>query len=331
MFQRTAPVFVGDNPGYAGEVIVPANPAVYQPVLELNTDNAENGDLISGTYNPLAAHTDGTDTGSGFVPFVRPDFTVDTAGVYPSGLGFLVRLRRSLDEAEPGISSTGAPIPLLFGRGSAIRGAETGYSVRRDGLTVRRVSIANGVPAVYVGLPVSGGVLGSLPIGITRQAWENQSLLPRTDSGGVSTAVPITVVGDQLVFTNSPVTQAGVLLATPLTTIGETVVTVVGAPAIDSVGYVPIIDTTVDSFGDSTVRVIGFGRVAIELNGVNGTLTKRTSAGGVVAPRNASGNLMHAWGVLSALDAAEASNIRAANAALTDPLLSPVLVRARGD
>ena len=65
---------------------------------------------------------------------------------------FLVRLRRSNEfqdcggQVEPSVGSSGPSLPLTFGKGTTIFGDDPngGYSVRRDGLTVRATAIADG-------------------------------------------------------------------------------------------------------------------------------------------------------------------------------------------
>jgi hypothetical protein len=74
---------------------------------------------------------------------------------------FLVRLRRSNEfadvggQVEPSVASSGPTLPLTFGKGTTIFGDDRngGYSVRRDGLTVRATAIASVQPAMHVGLP----------------------------------------------------------------------------------------------------------------------------------------------------------------------------------
>jgi hypothetical protein len=332
-FERTAPTLAGDNPGYAGEMIVPGLPVTYQPSLEANLGNEANGDMLSGVYTASASHADGTQDPGGFIAFERQDFTADPASVQPAGTSFLVRLRRSRDAVEPGVSSTGSAIPLLFARGSAIKGEPTpeGNSARRDGLTVRGTSIATSLPSVYVGEPIGGGVMGVLPVAIGRDAWENEMVLPRMNPSGVVTAVAVEVLGDRLVLASSPGTTVGRLLSAPATTIGQEAVTLADAPVYALTGYVPITESILDAGGTPITRVIGFGRASIELAGTTGVLTKQTGAGGVVAPRNASANLMHAWGVLSVLSSGERAQVRLANSTLSDPVLSPATVRSVGD
>jgi len=78
---------------------------------------------------------------------------------------FLVRLRRSNEFQDPGgqdanVASSGPSLPLTFGKGTTIFGDDPtgGYSVRRDGLTVRATAIAAVRPAMHVGLPQTNPV-----------------------------------------------------------------------------------------------------------------------------------------------------------------------------
>jgi hypothetical protein len=79
---------------------------------------------------------------------------------------FLVRLRRSNEfgdaagQVEPSVASSGPSLPLTFGKGTTIVADDPngGYSVRRDGLTVRATAIASVQPAMHVGLPQTNPV-----------------------------------------------------------------------------------------------------------------------------------------------------------------------------
>lgn len=83
---------------------------------------------------------------------------------------FLVRLRRSNDfqdlggQMEPAVASSGPSLPLTFGKGAAIHGDDPngGYSVRRDGLTVRATGIARVRPALHLGVPQTAPATPSL-------------------------------------------------------------------------------------------------------------------------------------------------------------------------
>ena len=58
------------------------------------------------------------------------------------------------------MASSGPSLPLTFGKGTTIFGDDPsgGYSVRRDGLTVRATAIASVRPALHVGLPQANPV-----------------------------------------------------------------------------------------------------------------------------------------------------------------------------
>ncbi len=87
---------------------------------------------------------------------------------------FLVRLRRSnefqdVGQTEPDVASGGPSLPLVFGRGTMIFGDDPsgGFSVRRDGLTVRATAIAEVRPALHVGLPQTNPSLpGATPFAL---------------------------------------------------------------------------------------------------------------------------------------------------------------------
>ena len=142
---------------------------VYKPVLQLNQPNEAYGDQVSGrfcyesspyvsedaAYGVPGVEVCGSSQTAGG-PYARNDFN---PGVDDSA--FLVRLRRSTEfrgadgQVEPDIASSGPSLPLVFGKGTMIRGdsPDSAYSVRRDGLTVRATAIADTRPAQHVGLP----------------------------------------------------------------------------------------------------------------------------------------------------------------------------------
>ena len=303
----------------------------YRPTVQLNMNgtgtaavNDVQGDLVAGTYlpDPTLSHREGMAVGGADQPYARADFTPDAAGTTPPGLSMLARLRRSRETAVPGVSSIGPTLPLLFGRGAAIGGAEAGsaYSVRRDGISIRATSIASAAPVVAVGLPVTvdgtSVAQGAVPVALDRAAWEE--LLPAAAAQGTPTPVVVARVGSNLMVGT---TVVGYSLATPVTTIGPAVVAGGTLPAA-ATGYFPIVDDTM-----TPPRVVGFGWATLTA----GTLAKQATAGGAVAPWNASANLLDAWAALATLDAADAAAVRSANAALNDPLLAAVSVRATGD
>lgn len=134
------------------------------PAMQANVDDAPHGDFVGGTYFPMANHTERSD-------YLRDDFA---AAVGDRAL--LARLRRTHDplglDAQEGIASRGAPLPFLCGRGALIDGSSDAYDPRRDGITVRATSIAEGRPAnaVHVAFGVAGDV-PLAPFGVAFATW----------------------------------------------------------------------------------------------------------------------------------------------------------------
>lgn len=125
------------------------------PMLQTNARNAPGGDIVSGRFVSFASHAENEF-------YERDDFDpalpvgFDTSGGF-NAIGMLVRLRRTtganpLDENE-GISSRGPSQPFLFGLGTSIHAASSGYNPRTDGLTLRAVAIASARPALRIGPP----------------------------------------------------------------------------------------------------------------------------------------------------------------------------------
>jgi len=147
---------VGDPTLNAGQLItVPASP-VYkphrsdgEPGLELNLANSDDGDMVA----------------------------------IPDGLQVHMRRTSKLAEEQPGISSRGPAVPLLFGRGALLPNADssTGYSPRREGITVRATATAHAEPARSIGStylsadPSVPDVPGMIPIAIRATEWMSMS------------------------------------------------------------------------------------------------------------------------------------------------------------
>ncbi len=133
--------------------------SVWQPRLELNLENQVHGDLVAGTWLPSTLssadpayaaallHFEGSD-------YLRSDFDVSAVGAAARAPTFLARLRRSagpLDQS-PGVSSSGAPLPFLFGHHPGLQ-PEPGasYDPFRDGITLRATAVADTAAAIVVG------------------------------------------------------------------------------------------------------------------------------------------------------------------------------------
>jgi len=140
------------------------------PVLELNQDgseegtNLQHGDIVTGTFAPVEFGLDGNPFHlENSEDYVREDFVPNDPGHAPFGDSVLVRLRRTFSpgmpgnnqlDREPGISSSGPTLPLVFTGGSTVIGTDpaAGYSLRHHGLRFRATAIAQSMPAVRVGL-----------------------------------------------------------------------------------------------------------------------------------------------------------------------------------
>ena len=165
--------FQGGNstlPTASQQLIVPASP-VYQPTrsdgtpgLEINVGNAQqSGDMSSGTYgsnpNYNAANVADED-GS----YNRRDLTPSSGtAASASDPAFLVRMRRTNNTSgltrQPGVSSGGPTLPVLFGRGSLMaQSGGTGQLSVASGITVRGTAIAAaGDGITFAGTPYSAG------------------------------------------------------------------------------------------------------------------------------------------------------------------------------
>ena len=149
--------FQGGNstlPTASQQLIVPASP-VYQPTrsdgtpgLEMNVGNAQqSGDMSSGTYgaNPNYDPTQSADEDGGYN---RRDLTPSSGtAASASDPAFLVRMRRTNNseglDREPGVSSGGPTLPVLFGRGSLMaQSGGTGQLSVASGITVRGTAVA---------------------------------------------------------------------------------------------------------------------------------------------------------------------------------------------
>ncbi len=240
----------------AAQSMSPGSPPVYQPIapstgtpgLELNSSNATEGDMVAGTYNSgqLSAEADN---------YTRADFTPALSGSSASS-AFLVRMRRTnnlngLDQ-EPGISSSGPTLPILFGRGSLMARSGSGSQLSvASGITVRATAIAGPQPAKTVGPLYSstGGTLTAVaqlaPFAITDAIWTQVS-------GGTAMTVNPLVAGSGAMILDSR-------FQTTLTAIGQPLVTSTNDSTLlmgpqPSAVYVPIYA----DFASQPGTIIGF-------------------------------------------------------------------------
>src|SRR5262249_52180744 len=111
-------------------------PNVYQPQLELNLGDYVEGDMVAGTYVNSAdvLHQEGV---GGSSSFDRDDYVAGQPFGPSTPDAFLVRLRRSNDVPEQGVTSSGPVLAYLVGTGSVVSPYSNG-----TGITVRAVGIA---------------------------------------------------------------------------------------------------------------------------------------------------------------------------------------------
>lgn len=265
--------------------------------LQLNLDNAPHGDLVVGNYFDTGNQDyDPATPRDENAAYQRRDFVPAQ-----DGTAVLARLRRTNDfqglDRVDGVSSSGPPLPLLFGRGSTIQAADpsAGYSPRHHGLSVRATAIADARPVLTVGRHDAALSLpGVTPFALSRATW---------NALGAGT-VSVTLDGVENFFLAPP---AGAL------TVGTALTPAAEGEVNEWTRYVPLHDTVAGQ-----VRVVGFGHVR------NATLTgtalafEKTTA---VAARNAST-------VPASLDAAlTPDDVNALfSSTIVDPLRAPALV-----
>lgn len=219
---------IGD-PSLAGSQLMSLAAApsarVYKPVrsdgtpgLELNSDDAAEGDMVQGTFGINSAfETNNSGSLSDEVgDYERRDFTPGSGGATSDS--YLVRMRRTNDflglDNVPGVSSSGPSLPFLFGRGSLMTKDSDpllnpqGYSPRRDGMSVRATAIASvgsaplsstgptaRVGNVLVAGPtfpagtfgnggLSGAVTGTVPFAVNSSNWPVTSGIYNVDTSG---------------------------------------------------------------------------------------------------------------------------------------------------
>jgi Flp pilus assembly protein TadG len=320
---------VGPTDLAAAQTMTLPSPPVYQPLradgtpgLELNPANATEGDMTSGTYGFNAGY-DPTQLADEDANYNRRDFTPSAGTAAMSAPTFLVRMRRTnningLDQ-EPGVSSGGPTLPVLFGRGSMMaRSGAPGLLSVASGFTVRAAAIAGPQPAKTVG-PLytnSGGTLTAVaqlaPFAIRSGLWAQVSGGTAVTVNPMAAASGATILDSQFRLT--------------LTSIGQPLVSSTNDGALlagpQSAMYVPI-------YADYTSQpgtIIGF----VNYNNwsyTSGSLTLGPAAGAVqIGGQNVSPTM--ALPLPAALAPGDVSTIFQAHAALFSqyPLYAPALV-----
>lgn len=346
----------------------------YTPGPELNEDDSYT--RVDGSVPPATDFTPGLPVATGTSGLTGcpaddatsrlPDFT----GIASSGSAsvqdeaVLVRLRRTVSpraarnnplDTEPGTSSSGPTLPLLFARGAAMPVADTDesiYSPRHDGLSVRATAIARVAPARRVGpssalLPGMGATTFVLNASCWNLATWGTTPLGSSNADEVWAAIDAhaLVTGHEAwTLRTSTCTQAGVLVPNSAWRIGQTPAPATFAPGtiqpLDDDGYAPVY-APITGAGGPTDRVVAFGRatlagIAAAGLGCNpGTssdtgclrLVRRNVSSNQprVAPWNASATLPD--GFPSSLTRAEIEAVVDAAATIRAALLAPVLAR----
>ncbi len=319
------------------------------PGLEMNYPyNAQNGDMVSGTYS-LSGSYSTTVSADEDAYYNRRDFTPSTGTAAPA---FLVRMRRTnnllgLDQ-ESGVSTSGPPLPILFGRGSmmarsaALSGGTGGLSVA-SGIAVRAAGIAaagDGIQfgstsysagrAKTVGPPLNpyatSGIRipGITPFAVSLAFWQGawtSNAINLYDTGGVIAGIVPTQVVKIGQSINASVQPQDIM---QLRNFYES-----GPLATTMHQYVPIYDGATNYNGVTNV-VIGFGWVQWQvtvLSGPNGSLLilQLTRVPQVVGYGNISGVAVPGL----KLDTTDLNDVFHANATFPYPVYAPVLVNRR--
>ncbi len=266
---------------------------VYKPTLQANLDNATAGDMVSGRfcYNADPAPSEGSlyandDTvcnqpqlGDG--AYARNDFNPGGANAN----AFLVRMRRSNDyqdqdgQIDQDVGSSGPSLPLTFGKATTIfsDSPDGGYSVRRDGLTVRATAIATTRPVLHLGTPQTGapqmapyvlldacvqnaaGAVVTIPVTIN----PTTGVMTRTNApGALPNCGPATVVGR---FYANPAVAVPAATSAIVRTVGEAApTTTMLAPCLLMPTSIPTRYTAIYSaMATGPSRVIGFAGASL--------------------------------------------------------------------
>ena len=314
---------IGPTELAAAQTMTIPNPPVYQPVradgtpgLELNLSNATEGDMVAGTYNFGQPSAEGDN-------YTRADFTPALSGSSTAN-AFLVRMRRTNNinelDAEPGVSSGGPTLPLLFGRGTAMaRSGAPGQLSVASGVTVRATAIAGPQPAKTIG-PLYTNTNGTLtavaqlaPFAIRNDLWTRVS-------GGTGVTVDPLVAGSGAVILNGQFQVALTAIGQPLVAATSDSSLLTGPQGIAA--YVPIYA----DFASQAATIIGFVYYT-NWTYTSGSLTLGPAAGTVqIGGQNVSPTM--ALPLPAALAPADAATMFQDHAVLFNqyPLYAPALV-----
>ena len=259
---------------------------------------------------------------------------------------FLVRLRRSTDFAdmpnqmEDGVGSSGPSLPLTFGKGTTIQGDDPngGYSVRRDGLTVRATAISNVRPAWRLGVPQTNPATPAIAPFILSDA-----CVQNPTGAAVTLTVSVNPLTGNITRTGAggggcntgAIVGRFVAGALTLRTVGA--IAPVAGVTTNCFAVPPITRRFGPVFSQMTVgpaRVIGFAQVDLVHGNCpinpgapfNATITRHAST---IAPRNASAIVSERLTAVPPAVMTELlqKNLIAAGRVNYGPVLAPVLAR----
>ena len=310
--------------------------SVYRPDPALNLGNEPHGDMVAGTYIPTWPPVE-----NGL--YERDDFVSATEAASPQAGAFLVRSRRTNDplglDTVPGVSTSAAPLPLLFALGTTLQpidGTGDVYDPRRDGLTIRATAIACASPALAVSTGPAGQ--GLLECGLASP--DGSSLAIALDTDHWSTLTPgdvmsLEVDAGQVIETTTATVVGAVVSITPLTEVGDELFVVTANTDLDpsdaGASSLPRAILVARAEGPGALRVVAFGAVepqSVTVDGATGSLTiSALRSPGTMAAERASVHAPSAWLALEFAGPAEVPGLRAAFDAVPDRLLAPVLVR----
>jgi hypothetical protein len=277
----------GEGPGNVGETYNQF-PRVYDdPVLEVNTSNHVDGDMISGTYALVPGNLTWNQLHQEQPDYSRPDFTPATSlPESQQDISFLVRMRRSNETPIPGEFSAAPALPYLFGLGSMIMATDgsSPTNPRTDGITVRAVAIASARPVMTIGrTPDTQDLDGNPMLGIgfwytTTGSSSLRMLAPPTAltrDFWVETLQPQPHVPVNLTESSGALSYNGTVVGTFIAggtgiSVGMPIVAAAAPQSVPPTTYpvvFPIEAQISDGGSTSTNRVIGFGYGTIKYNG----------------------------------------------------------------
>lgn len=226
---------------YASQLMTSPQPLVHKPQLQVNLDNAPEGDMVAGTYDGhLNLHAEHGD-------YSRDDFAADGGS---NASSFLVRLRRT----------DAGTLPFLFGRGGITRAVNRSdpaalWNQREYGTPVWATAIAQAQPVMTVGVSdPTRSIRGLAPVAISSMTWE-------TLDQGVET----------------PVSPVRLIDHREIAPVGNSIPDLEGSPSDrDEEMYLPVY-LELDHEGNMTAKIIGFGLARVIIENGNVSITKHVT------------------------------------------------------